>query len=135
MPCLTALAATSGLAIAASTALDSVSSTGAGVLAGANSASHASASPPATPCSFSSGTSGSCGALLSEAIASARMSPDWISPSTDGSVEKATSMRPPTISRAIGPAPRNATCTMSVPVLALNSSMARCEAEPAPVEP
>ena len=63
------------------------------------------------------------------------MSPDWIRPSTDGSVENAASMRPPTISMAIGPAPRKATCVICVPVLALNSSMARCEADPAPVEP
>ena len=68
-------------------------------------------------------------------MAIARMSPLWICPSTDGSVEFEMSMRPAISSCTRGAAPRNGTCVILIPVRTINSSVERCEPEPTPVEP
>ena len=65
----------------------------------------------------------------------ARIWPAWNWPSTLGRVEFDTSMRPAISSVTRGAAPRNGTWVILVPVRVMNSSVARCEPEPTPVEP
>ncbi|MCY1310621.1 hypothetical protein D9M70_608290 [compost metagenome] len=134
MPAAWARCTVAGCLSAASTLAASLSMTGCGVPAGANSATQDSSWYSGRPASAVVGTSGSMGWRLGLVTARAFSLPVCTWPITDGGVVMKTCTLPASTSWMAAPDPRYGTWNIAAPVCCLKTSVPRWDSEPTPCD-